>query len=284
MSVCCPSGGLGPAPLSSTTPKGKVVTLSPKSETSTRAPLACYQVGPENPKRIICVFSDVYGIDSGTHKAYCDTLQERLGEFTAVWMPDLFRGSTLFVESFLDKYLSFDAQVLMNAPRFIWAVKTRVTASAIDQDIIEIIQPAMKDVGCEKIGCAGFCFGGTVVCRAMGVEGGEFAAGVGNHAAFKPDELMAGGTGSPEELFKLTGDKPVLFLNAIQDKDTFSTSKLIQEGAERRGISPSDMAIEFPDMNHGFVTRGDPADPVMRENQEKALDLAVKFFTDKLSV
>jgi len=34
---------------------------------------------------------------------------------------------------------------------------------------------------------------------------------------------------------------------------------------------------EFQDMNHGFVSRGDLKNPVMRQNVKKAMLLAVKF-------
>eukprot|EP00934_Nitzschia_sp_Nitz4_P002909 Nitzschia sp. Nitz4//scaffold82_size85912//58543//59397//NITZ4_005149-RA/size85912-processed-gene-0.38-mRNA-1//-1//CDS//3329558859//2899//frame0 len=284
MSVCCPPGGLGIAPLSTLTPKGKVVSLGPKLETSTRDPMQCYQVGPENPKRIICVFSDVFGMESGSHKAYCDTLQEQLGECTAVWMPDLFRGSPLFGSTSLEPYIGKVGSLLFQLPNFFWSVLFRVTASAIDQDIIEIIQPNIKETGCEIIGCTGFCFGGTVICRALGVEGSEFAAAVGNHPSFKPDEFMRGGEGNGEALLKRTGVKPILLFNAKQDTATFSTTKLIRDAAERRGISPSDMAVEFPDMDHGFVTRGDSSVPCIREAQEKVVELTVKFFNDILAV
>lgn len=120
MSACCPSGGLGPAPLNDRTPKGRIVTWSPiiitddqngdtnnlnnndktsknqDTKKSSRPALSYYQVGPEqNPKRVVLVFTDVFGIDTGNHRAFCDVLQSRLGDDTAVYCPDLFRGRPL---------------------------------------------------------------------------------------------------------------------------------------------------------------------------------------------
>ena len=36
--------------------------------------------------------------------------------------------------------------------------------------------------------------------------------------------------------------------------------------------------LEFPDMAHGFTTRGDLSNPEVKRDVEKAMEAAVKFF------
>lgn len=276
MAACCPPGSLGPAPLNTRTPKGATIHLESNEGESSPPPLPCYQVGPKNPKRIICVFSDVFGVDSGNHYVFCDTLQEALGETTAVWMPDLFRGAPLMFPSFLDQYLGTFA-IVPKLPYFLYSVRTRISADGIDRDLKEIIQRNVDKVGCESLGCAGFCFGGFTVTRALAAEGCAFSAGVGIHPSLVPEEVIANGSGKAATLLQRTEKKPILFLNAKQDTGTKSNVDIIRQAAECRGITPDEIAIDFPDMDHGFVTRGDSSVPSIRESQDKAIKLTADF-------
>ena len=163
MPVCCPPGSLGPAsPLSQIKPKGKLITWRPETDdnaTNPRPELSCYQIGPDHPKRVVVVFTDVYGIDQGNHKAFCDVLHERLGDDTTVFCPDLFRGDPLMKNRFggssdaLNSFLGGTFSIL-------WGLRGRCSATNVDRDLAEIVEPNVKATKCEMVGVAGFCFGG----------------------------------------------------------------------------------------------------------------------------
>jgi dienelactone hydrolase len=163
MSVCCPPGGLGRTPLCKRTPQGRLITWSPIitdeanntiGKCSPRKELSCYHVGPEhNPRRVVVVFTDVFGLDVGNHKAFCDVLQKKLGDDTAVYCPDLFRGNPLMH----DYGPMFDWATLLKA---VWGLRTRCSATNIDADLRDIVEPNVKATGCQMCGVVGFCFGG----------------------------------------------------------------------------------------------------------------------------
>ena len=279
MASCCPPGALGPAPLNTLEPKGKIEILSPKVEGSSRQELPCYQVGANaNPKRIVVVFTDVFGIDSGNHKVFCDVLQECLGDETQVWMPDLFRGSPAIRD------LGVDAITFaLGIPLLLLKVNTWLTAPKIEADLLEILDPHLKETGCHNVGVAGFCFGGWVIGRALGLENAIFGCGVGMHPSWQPEGIVGGGT-SETLLAERTKNKPILLLPAKEDNGLKPNSPIVQQLAKRRAVTPDSLSIEFPNMSHGWVVRGDSSIPDIKEAQDKALDLAVGFFQKHLKV
>ena len=281
MSTCCPPGSLGPAPLSERTPLGSLVTWQALTEGSNRPDLSCYQVGGKNViKRVIVVFTDVYGLESGNHKVFCDVLQACLGEETLVCCPDLFRGRPLMRQYGLADGLNF---ALGGGLSMLWGFQTRCSAIHMDADLADIIEPNVRVTGCDVCGVVGFCFGGWIVARSLGLHGGQciFRAGVGIHPAFKIEPLVRGGT-SAMALGERTGTKPILLLPAKQDHDVKASNPVIQDMAKRRGTTPDKISIEFPDMPHGWVARGDFLGPQYKQAQEEAIDLTVKFIQEHL--
>ena len=278
MAACCPPGALGAGAANPSEPAGKTVVLSPLAQTSSRAEMPCYQVGPAKPKKIICVFTDVFGPEAGNHKFFCDRLQGILGEDTAVWMPDLFRGTPIMRGYFTGKMPWDIFPMMLGIPYLIWSIKTRITAPGVDQDLLEIVQAHAKETGCTYVGCVGFCFGGWTVARALGLEGGIFSAGVGVHPSFSIEGMIKGGSGSVETLIQQTSNKPILLLPAKQDKEAKPDSDLVAQLAKRRATVPSEISFEFPTMTHGFVARGDSTDPAVKAEQDKATDMVASFF------
>lgn len=201
-----------------------------------------------------------------------------MGEDTAVWMPDLFRGTPLIRGYFTGKLPWDILPFLLSAPYMIWSINTRITASGVDQDLLEIVQPHAKETGCTYLGCVGFCFGGWTVARALGLEGGIFSAGVGVHPAFDVEKLIKHGSGSVETMVRRTTNKPILLLPTKQDADVKTDSKVVRQLAKRRATVPEEIAIEFPTMDHGFVSRGDLADPAIKAEQGRATEMVANFF------
>jgi dienelactone hydrolase len=289
MAACCPPGAIGVASFQQGPTKGKMVTLSAtttsdddgSSSSSSRPSLECYQIGPSKPKYIIVVFSDVFGIEAGNHKAYCDTLQGLMGDETAVWMPDLFRGKPLLTDWFGSDALTICFSFLPMVYKIIFQVKV----SELEQDLSEVLEPNLKATGCELVGCSGFCWGGWVVGHALGLNNGRsmFAMGVGVHPAWKPETLVPGG-GTYKALGERTLNKPILFLPAKQDIDFKPDGVIVKQLAQRRAMLPEELSISFEDMDHGFVARGNPKKPGVKEAQEKAVHLVSEFFKKHMKI
>ena len=73
---------------------------------------------------------------------------------------------------------------------------------------------------------------------------------------------------------------PLMFLPASNDVPE------LKEGGEWIGLLNSSAhgatATEIPTVKHGFVTRGDEKDPVVAAAVQKALDMGIAFFNEKL--
>ena len=267
MAVCCPAGSLGAAtPLNQHVPKGKIVTwrqipfhddtATPAATNRQRRPeLSCYQVGSDKAKRVIVVFTDVYGLEQGNHKAFCDVIQDRMGNDTTVFCPDLFRGSPLFKNWFGGSSDAVNA-TLGGTFTVLWGIRGRCSATNIDLDLETIVEPNVKATGCAMVAVSGFCFGGWVVGRCLGLSHGRsmFAAGVGIHPSSKPESFAKGGS-SPMEWATKTQSKPILWLPAKEDDDLKPSSPLVQAMAKRRAKMPSQISIPFENFSHGFVAR-----------------------------
>lgn len=227
---------------------------------------------------MIVVFSDVFGVDSAHHKRFCDELQDKLGDSTAVWMPDLFRGKPILPAGQQPrKSIVMDAlRTLFYTPYMIWTLQVRITVPGIEQDLREMVFPQVPE-SCDYIGCVGFCFGGWTAARALGME--KFAAGACVHPGLFGEHFIKGGSGSVETLVRRTGNKPILLLPAKEDMDAKLDSKVVRLLAQRRALRPSDVCVEFPQMRHGWVSRGDSSDPAVQAAQNEALELVVNFFS-----
>jgi dienelactone hydrolase len=305
-SPCCPPGGLGPAPLCDRTPKGKmiewdVISSSASSSKSPLSKLRVYKVGDacgtsggsdievdntttsRAPHRAVVVFTDVYGLDSGNHQVFCDTIQERLNTSypTTVYCPDLFHGRPLMHQWGLSDDMNATLGGLLYS---LWGIRGRCSAVNIDRNLMEIIQPNIRATGCMlPCGVVGFCFGGWVVGRALSVNdtNNVFGAGVGIHPAFQIEPLAYGGT-TEMELAERTRNKPVLFLPAKQDVGLKPETDVVKYMARRRAKTPDQISIPFESMPHGFVARGDFLGLQYKDAQEKAIGLTVDFLEEHI--
>ncbi|KAI2509965.1 dienelactone hydrolase-like protein [Fragilaria crotonensis] len=267
---CCPSDSLGPAPRSTIAPKGKIVQLS--TESANIKPLSAYIVGKEEgASRAVIVFCDVFGIESGSHKLVCDELASRLDD-TLVIMPDLFRGCPLVGGWGLPMFITMPMIVFS----IVYGVRTYMSPANIDRDLASLVRPYLdsKLSADAEVSCVGFCFGGWVVGRALTLKSLNCSKGVAIHAAPQV-ELLAGG--SVTGLWERVGEKPVLFLPARSDSDTKVDSPIVKQLAEQRNVKPDEICVDFPDMIHGWVTRGDLANEQVAQNFEKVMSLTTSF-------
>lgn len=248
--------------------------------------MPCYKsVGnSEQPRRVILAFTDVFGIDSGNQKVFCDLLQEAMGDDTQVWMPDMFRGKPMLKDLRWD-WLTLSPLVVI--PQMIFK-RFGMSSDTLEKDLTQLIEPNVKNAtGCQSIGMVGFCFGGWLVSRYLALDSSAFGScAVAVHPSWAPETLFS--TQKPKTEMALAeripNSNPLLLLPAKGDKDLKPDSDIVKFLAERRSTTPDKLSIEFPDMTHGFVARGDSSDPEIKEAQEKALSLTVEFLTKHVEV
>jgi len=268
--ACCPPGSTGPAKLSSESLKGQMETI--ESE------IPCYCSGSplESSKRVVLLYTDVFGIDTGHHKAIADRLAEKLGTKTSVLIPDFFRGKPIVKHT---SWLPLAINVaFLYFPQILWNCKFRVTDKSLEKDITKVVLPWLRKktngtIDQTGFSCVGFCFGGWLVGMTLALPDVPAKCGIGIHPAFKVEKLNGR---SEIDLAVKIGSKPILLLPAGND-DLKPGNAVVDTLAEARGVSPEEVSIPFPTMIHGWVTRGDSEDPEINECQNKALQLTVDF-------
>lgn len=269
--ACCPSGSIGFLGLNPIPTVGSTVELSPEdaADNNDIPPLPCYTTG-SGSKRIIIVFSDVYGMQTGNHKVFCDELSKRIPDAT-ILLPDLFRGNPILMP-WLTGYLSELTGSILGLPRMIYKLKFDYPPSVVEGNVRNLLLPYIRTTHPgAKVSCVGFCFGGWVVANVLAQLSSDFSAGVGIHPSFQL-ELLHGR--SPVDLAERV-QRPILLLPAKNDNH-------LHPGSEVTNIlqshSDEPVSILFEDMLHGWVSRGDgKKHPKVGENQEKAIQLTVDF-------
>ena len=85
-----------------------------------------------------------------------------------------------------------------------------------------------------------------------------------------------------EEILKNV-KSPQMFLPSRSDKDSVklvaqmpNDTKIIGLGKQILGDGVE--IIEFPDMSHGWTTRGDLSDPIVERDVKKAFNFVISFF------
>ena len=263
---CCPPGSIGAAPLSSHQPKGRVETIEHSSSPEKNLP--CYWTGKADSRRVILLFTDVFGVDSGNHKAVADRLSDAMNAIVII--PDLFRGKPILTDI---PYLPVAIKTTLSLLRIAWAVKFRVTSDAIDEDLRDMLLPWVQSkTSTPHVSCMGFCFGGWVITKALSLS--QVRCGVGLHPSFRLEDIIGG---TPEKAAERVGSKPILLLPAINDDLKANEHPAVKILAEARQIPEDEVSVTFPTMKHGWVTRGDSNDPEVAACQTKALQMVVDF-------
>lgn len=209
----------------------------------------------------IIVFPDVWGLLPRT-KSICDTWAKGGGHH--VLMFDPFRGDTR--ADHLDDMIGWLASVPYQPN-----VETDVK-SCIDYLVNE------KGVNRGRIGAHGFCWGAWAIAKASStINGVQFKAAVWAHPSTGIEQRAF--DGNEEAMIKnMADDLPVLVMPAGNDDDRLKDGGEFAAIVRRRGGK----VVGFPDMVHGWTTRGDTSIPEVRGDTEKALTLALEYFNEQL--
>eukprot|EP00456_Euglypha_rotunda_P043043 TRINITY_DN3362_c0_g1_i12.p1 TRINITY_DN3362_c0_g1~~TRINITY_DN3362_c0_g1_i12.p1 ORF type:complete len:333 (-),score=40.40 TRINITY_DN3362_c0_g1_i12:22-1020(-) len=250
---CCPPGSL-PATESPSTyvPKGKTEKIG---ETD------FYVVGKKEEKQSgIILVSDIFGSNSARHKQVAD-------EFALsgwlVLMPDFFVKDHWTEQKDWAKLGEWITQ-----KQYQWPQISKVLESAFAY---------FAKAGVSKIGIAGVCWGSWAVLRASAT--GKVHAGVSFHPSHPKLGPMLG-----EDQSKLLGAVtcPQLVCPAGNDDPSVKEGGLDHKILSGKPFGSQCVWKEFPEMAHGFVTRGDVSDPKVARDVRAAMDLASSFFKKHL--
>ncbi|KAI9707893.1 MAG: hypothetical protein M1820_004499 [Bogoriella megaspora] len=262
---------------------GTVHEGQPQGKEETIHGLNTYVIGNRtNPRGIIVIYSDVFGLALPNNKLIADGYAKS-GEWL-VYLPDFFEGDPLGLkladilipadaskQSKFGKYTGLLAQV----PSFLmWMTRHKVDhCDKVCFDFLEKLRRATPQN--QKIGMVGFCWGGKYAFRA-GLESNMIEI----DGEKKP--LIDAAVGLHPSNLTLPNDVETLVVPAsygwgVEDSEVkFETKKKVEdihESAEKAGRKVPDMEHKvYKPGRHGFAVRGNPDDPLERaclEDSEK---------------
>jgi dienelactone hydrolase len=216
---CCPPGSW-PELASSYKAEGEVSKLDG---------IEIYSIGSGSPKCIIWNY-DIFGFNSGRSRQLCDLFSKQ-GYY--VIMPDYYRGTF--------------ADPAVETPENLGAfIKKNTNWTVLESDAKKVLAHA-KSNGAKVFGAIGTCWGSYPTVKMCAWE--EFKCGVSMHPSHSP--IMAYFLQEDEKALYSDIKSPQLFMPAGADGPETKIGGLAQEI-----MGDKFKSIEFPEMAHGWTTRG----------------------------
>lgn len=241
-----------------------------------------------NPRSIVVIYSDIFGLSLPNNKILADAYAKS-GEWL-VYLPDFFMGDPAPLK-FADVAIPVDAArqstlakytgLLASAPSIVmWLMRHKQgPTNKVCMDFLEALRRATPRN--QKIGMAGYCWGGRYAIRA-GLEShmieldGQKVPLVDAAVALHPSNLVF-----PDDMNDLV--VPVSFGWGLEDVGV----KIEQKGkVEKIHADAKEEGRKMPEMEHkiykpgrhGFAVRGNPDDPQERACLEDSLTQALNWF------
>jgi len=230
----------------------------------------------------LIVIPDVFGIESGRHRAICDALAEDIPGLL-VLMPDIFEGDP-FVNDHECRGIG-----LMTMAKFAWSMSWSRGPSASSAWFKELTWekkqkrvymdtaiPYLEAQGAARIAVLGFCFGTYGVFRSSST--GRVSCGISFHPAvqmlgwlFSEDDIeICKNVKCPQMVVHCKGDAATWLPEGIAQ---CATDKATDGGNVWRATS----------QNHGFMSRGNAKDDATQEAIREYYEVMVDFlFTNLL--
>lgn len=216
---------------------------------------------PATAVRAIIVASDIWGFEAGRHRQVCDVLAIRLN--AVVYLPDFFHGDPCTPEK------------APGTPAFgTWARQWqpgKVTADL--QAVVDHLEPLSLSVG-----IVGFCWGTYAAVLARSTDLVHAAALV--HPSHRPqlEQVHAMSEAKVDALLRGGEDAqcPTLMLTAGNDDKRCKPGGV--EEALLRGAATPARLVEFDEMKHGWVIKGDVADPTVARDVQRAVAEVIDWF------
>jgi dienelactone hydrolase len=251
--------------------------------------LNTYVIGnTTNPKAIIVVYSDIFGLKLPNNKLIADQYAKS-GEYL-VYLPDFFKGDPVTLK-FADVAIPVDATkqsafskytgLLASAPSFVmW--RTRHKDAATNKICMDFLESLRKATPTEtKIGMVGFCWGGRYAIRAASEKSmiqvnGQKVPIVDAVVALHPSNLSL-----PEDI-----EKPVVPLTIGWGKEDFAVDIALKGKVESLHATEAKTGRTLPEIvhkvytpgRHGFAVRGNPDDPQERACLEDGVKQVLEWF------
>eukprot|EP00091_Calanus_sinicus_P018638 TRINITY_DN4321_c0_g1_i8.p1 TRINITY_DN4321_c0_g1~~TRINITY_DN4321_c0_g1_i8.p1 ORF type:complete len:256 (-),score=50.93 TRINITY_DN4321_c0_g1_i8:74-841(-) len=208
--------------------------------------LTVFRYGPSTNDKWVIWGHDIYGVDSGRTKEYCEKMNTDLG-VTCI-LPDFFRGA----EGKPDPIPVWDGQLSLD-----WE---------------ERLVPYLEAGGAQSVGVVGTCFGSYIAIQTSASGASFMKGGVSIHPAHPG--LMESASEDEAETYAMI-ESPQFFM------DTPDSAESVRKGGLASTVIATTYFDEFEDpCNHGFFNRGDLTDPAVEECVSRAMDHLVEFMTD----
>ncbi|KAL9618379.1 MAG: hypothetical protein Q9160_006887 [Pyrenula sp. 1 TL-2023] len=269
--------------------KGTIHEGLPKGKEETIHGLNTYVIGNRtNPKGIIVMYSDIFGLLLPNNKLIADSFAKS-GEYL-VYLPDFFEGDPVPLKT-ADVLIPVDAKkqstfakytgILARAPQFImWMTRHKQEpTNKVCMDFLGALRRGTPQS--QKIGMVGFCWGGRYAIRAgleshmIEVDGKKIPL-VDAIVALHPSNMVL-----PEDVESLV--VPVSYGWGVEDEAVkFATKgqvEEIHEKAEKGGRKVPEMEHKvYKPGRHGFAVRGNPDDPQERACLEDSVMQVLDWF------
>ncbi|VDB90476.1 unnamed protein product [Peniophora sp. CBMAI 1063] len=153
-----------------------------------------------------------------------------------------------------------------------WDLKTwfpkHTPASALER--VRAVMTALRAQGVTKFAAAGYCYGGRLTFDLAFAD--EIDVSVVSHPALL----------TPPDLKKYAEAKAPLLLNTCEHDEMFGAE--MQAGADEAlsSFEPGYKRAYFAGATHGFASRGDLSDPVVKKAKEDAFENAVEWLVKYL--
>jgi len=243
---CCPESALGNLVVSEDTPcKGTVETLPNGMD--------AYVTGGSS-KTAVLVAYDIYGFCAGRSKQICDTFA---AEGHLVVMPDFFRGDSV------EKGLSRGEEKMS------W-IRAQSSPGPLLDVFDQVLMPFLASRGVERVAVVGWCWGAWFVVKTGGT--GRVVAGVAPHPSYTK---LSAANGEAEDAVLAAMGCPLLILPAGDDPESTKAGGANEKMLTAQGHECK--VHEFPEMKHGFFSRGDITDPLVARDVQLAMATSIPF-------
>jgi len=205
----------------------------------------------KSTKNAILFLPDAFGLEFVNNKLLADDFA-RAGYFTVI--PDIFEGEPVPFEMLL-------SGVKGNFDIMAWVGRHPI--SKVDP-IVENTIKGMKELGTERIGAVGYCFGGKYVVRFL-AEGRGVDAGYVAHPSFVDKE-------------EIEASKGPLSIAAAETDQVFPAPKRHETEELLQKLGNPYQIVLYGATEHGFAVRTDLKDPKKKFAKESAYFQAVRWF------
>lgn len=269
--------------------RGTIHSGQPQGKEELIHGLNTYVIGNRtNPRGIIVMYSDVFGLNLPNNKLIADAYAKS-GEWL-VYLPDFFEGDALGltiadllipVDATKQSSLGWYTGLLARAPSFVlWLTRHReAPTNKVCMDFLAALRRETPET--RKIGIVGFCWGGKYAIRAakesnvIDIEGRKVPV-VDAAVALHPSNLTL-----PYDAEKLVA--PVSYGWGLEDSgvkiETKDKVEEIHAGEVAAGKTVPEMEHKvYKPGRHGFAVRGNPDDPLEKACLEDSVTQVLDWF------